>query len=386
MIKYCFISTISLTIDCFMIKLASYMVQTGDFDVTIICNEDSEFAERIPSSIKYLPVKMERGISLSSFHSIRCLNKIFKRENFDIIQYATPNASLYSAIAGKYSGINIRVYSQWGLVYLGYNGVKKMILKAAEWITCRYSTVIQPDSPEHRKLCIEEKLYSDNKSSVIWNGSACGIDLSKFDIEKKSFWRNEIRTEFSIPQDAFVVGFSGRITRDKGINELLEVAKRITMSLPNFKFLIVGPEEGTETLKPELYQWAKQSNTVIFTGRVFDIEKYYAAMDINVLPSYREGFPTAPIEAQAMEVPVIVTNVPGPLDAIIEGETGYVIEARNSDSLETVLLSLYYNKKKCMEMGRAGRNYVVNNFEQYAFFEKVVNNRKSLYLEGRSKR
>ena len=191
--KICYITTVSTTIKSFIIDSAKYMHKKGKYDITFMCNPDDKFEVELPEYIHFIPVKMKRGIGFDGLNVIMQLYKIFKKEKFDLIQYSTPNASLYSSIAGKLAKIKVRLYCQWGIRYVGFTGVKREIFKILEKITCKNSTWIEPDSFGNLKFSYKEKLYTDKKSSVIWNGSAGGVNLEKFDITKKEIWRKEIQ-------------------------------------------------------------------------------------------------------------------------------------------------------------------------------------------------
>ena len=228
--KVCFITTISGTITSFILDFAKYMYEKDDYDITFICNKDEKFAEDLPTYIHYIPVEMERGISFRGIFACAEMWKIFRKNKFDLIQYSTPNASLYAAVAGWCARIPVRLYCQWGLAYVGFSGVKRKIFKCEEKLVCKLSTWIEPDSRGNLSFCHEEKLYPEKKGSVVHKGSASGVSLEKFDISKKKLYRSEIREQYKIPEKAFVYGFVGRITGDKGINELLAATKNILKS------------------------------------------------------------------------------------------------------------------------------------------------------------
>ena len=212
--KICFITTIPLTIEAFVLKTAEYIHNNTDWDISVICNYDARFANLLPDYIHFIPVKMERGINLSGVKSMLELKKIFKREKFDLIQFSTPNASLYASISGWMTKIPVRLYCQWGMVFVGFKGIKRKIFKAIEKLVCRLATHIQPDSKSNLEFSVSEGLYPREKGTVIWNGSACGIDLVKFDCSKKENYRTTIRNELDIKSEDFLFGFVGRINRD----------------------------------------------------------------------------------------------------------------------------------------------------------------------------
>lgn len=379
--KICFVTTVGLTLRVFVLKTAEYIHENTDWDISFICSYEEELAKGLPEYIHYYPVQMERGISLAGIKAMFEMWKIFKREKFDLIQYSTPNASLYAALAGAFAGVPARLYCQWGMAFVGFRGIKRKIFKAVEKMVCTLSTWVEPDSKSNLTFSHEQKLYPKDKGSVIWNGSACGVNLDKFDIEKKEEFCKAIRVKHNIPEDAFVFGFVGRITRDKGVNELLESFKEICKDNEKSFLVMVGPNEADATINEELYQWAQSNPKVIFTGYTNVVEQYLAAMNCYILPSYREGFGMGVVEAEAMGVPVIVTNIPGPIDAMINGETGIIVKKADAVELKQAMQKLTEDEALCVQYGKVGREHVVTHFEQKKLFEKIVEDRKRILGE-----
>ena len=379
--KICFITTIPLTLKSFVINTAIYLHQNTDWDISFICSYDADFARDLPDYIHYFPVTMKRGISFSGIKSIIEMFKIFKRENFDLIQYSTPNASLYAAISGKVAGVPVRLYCQWGMAFIGFHGLKRKIFEIEEKFVCSLSTWIEPDSSSNLTFAHEIGLYPKHKGAVIWNGSACGVDLKKFNIAYKERYRIAIRSRLNIPLNAFVFGFVGRITRDKGINELLEAFRRISSRNCYIYLLMVGPNETGENVNSELYQWSKNSSQIRYIGYTSVVEQYLAAMDTYILPSYREGFGMSVIEAEAMGVPVIVTDIPGPIDAMKDQKTGIIVKKADIDSLENAMDVLYVNPEKTKKMGQNGYIFAMTEFNQEQLFQYILEDRKRLLEE-----
>lgn len=375
--KICFCTTIPLTIRAFILKTAEYLHRHTDWDISFICSYDEAFAESLPDYLHYYPVDMKRGISFDGVKVIRQMEEIFKRERFDLVQYSTPNASLYASIAAKKAKIPVRLYCQWGMVFTGFSGTKRKLFKKEEKIVCKNSTWIEPDSKSNLEFARSEGLYTADKSSVVWNGSACGIDLDKFDIKQKEQFRRFIREKYNIPDDAFVYIFVGRVKRDKGINELLEAYRKSSEKRPSYLF-VLGRNEIEEGVDKALYDWSCSQENIIYTGEVSDVEKYLSASDCYILPSYREGFGMSVIEAQAMGVPVIITDIPGPVDGIKKDETGLIVPKQNADALADAMEKLYDDNELRERFGKAGHEHVKNNFDQQKFFERLVEDRKRL--------
>lgn len=377
--KICFITTVPTTLQAFVLGTAKYIHENTDWDITFICDCDEEFAKSLPDYIHYIPVPMKRGVSVAGIKAMLQMKKIFQKEKFDLIQYSTPNASLYASIAGKLAKVPVRLYCQWGMVFVGFQGIKRWIFKQEEKFVCKLSTWIEPDSKSNLEFAHLEGLYPENKGSVIWNGSASGVSLEKFDISKKQEYRQKIRSEYNIPDDAFVYGFVGRITRDKGINELLQAYKSIMNE--NSYLLMVGNEELDENMDMELFNWSKNNSQVIYTGATNVVEQFLSAMDVYILPSYREGFGSGVIEAEAMGVPVIVSNIPGPTDAMIKDETGLVVKKADVDTLKSAMLEIRNNENMRECMAEKAYIFARDNFEQKKLYSYILDDRKKLLGE-----
>lgn len=381
--KICYVTTIAPTLQTFVLPTAEYLHKNGDYDITLICDHNENFKNMIPDYMKYRPVNMERGIDLTFIRIIYHLYKIFKEEQFDIVQYSTPNASLYTAIAAFLARINVRLYAQWGIYYVGSSGLKRKIFKVIEKIVCSLSTAIQPDSYGNLEFSLSEGLYPQSKGSVIWNGSACGIDLERFDIQNKAQWRQEVFNELDLPTDSIIVGFVGRINRDKGIYELLQAMQQVISNNQKVVLLLIGDFEEKALEGTELYQWSVDCTNVFYCGRKMDIEKYYASMDIFVLPSYREGFGMVVIEAQALGVPTIVTNIPGPTDAMVESKTGLTIPVKNTEKLIEAVKRLIEDKEFRDYLSNNSIDFVKEKFEANEFRRQVLNNRNKLIQKSK---
>ena len=381
--KICFITTVSVTLDAFILDTAMYLHEKGDFDITFICSPDEEFAKKLPSYIKYKPISMNRGVHLSDLKSIFTMIKFFREEKFDLIQYSTPNASFYASIAAKICNVPVRLYCQWGILYVAFSGFKRILFKIIEKITCNLSTWIEPDSNGNLRFSHKEGLYTSDKSSVIGLGSASGVDLTKFDISLKSIWKHQVLKEQNIDSKMFIIGFIGRISRDKGINELLAVFKQIESEHQDVLLLIIGGEEGIDSLDQELLDWSRSNVNIIYLGHTKNVEKYLSVMNVFVLPSHREGFGSVIIEAEAMQVPVIVTNIPGPTDAMINEYTGLIVPKGDLLSLKAAIEYFIQNKHIAVKMGENGRGFVEENFSSDAVFQLILEDRQRLLEEKR---
>ena len=378
MYKICFVTTISLTLKSFVLELAKAMHETGDFEIHFVCDYDAEFKKLLPEYIHYQPISMKRGMSLDGIKAIREMKRYFKKEKFDLVQYSTPNAASYASIAARLAKIPCRLYCQWGIAYVGFRGIKRSILKLIERMVCKFSTKVEPDSFGNLRFSHEEKLYNADKSCVIWNGSASGVNLHKFDISHKHKWNQEIRNKYAIPEDAVVYTFIGRITKDKGINELFAAAKSLISEKKDVYLLLVGNMERSESVDSGLYRWTQEESRVIYCGYTNEVEKYLAASDVYLLPSYREGFGSAVVEAEAMGVAVIVSDIPGPTDAMISGKTGILTPKADAKALYDNMLYMYNNPTLRNEYGANGEVFARTSFEQRELFKRIIADRRGI--------
>lgn len=376
--KICFVTTLYMTYKCFLKQLSQFLYESGEYDISLICNSENGIIKDLPSFVHYYPVEMKRGVSLSAFSAIKKIEKILENEKFDIVQYSTPNAAFYTSIAAKKKKVPVRLYCQWGIRYMGFEGWKRSLFKYLEKKTCDNSTFIEVESHNIRDFSIEEELYTEDRSCVIWNGSASGVDLEKFDVSKKECWRKQIRNQYILNNEAVVFVFAGRLTVDKGVNELLTAFLNIEKKYSQVKLFIMGGMDNNGSLDVKLMKEAQSSNNIIFTGNVDDVEKYYAASDIFVAPSYREGFGLVVIEAEAMALPAIVSNVPGQIDAIRPNETGLACTVKSSDALQKAMEKLLNDSDLRTELGNTAAKFVKDNYEQKKLFEYLKRHRDML--------
>lgn len=382
--KICFVVTVALAAKNFLQWSFEDMHNAG-YDISLICDMDEEYIKSLPKFVHTYPMAMERGVDVRGMQrAIKQMTEIFKREKFDIVQYSTPNASLYASIAAKKAKIPVRLYCQWGMVYLGFSGIKKSIFKFIEKYTCKNSTDVQPDSKGNLDFCRENGFYSEKKSRIVWNGCANGLNVSKFDLSKKDEYREEIRKKYGFSDSDIVLGFLGRIGRDKGFNELMLAFKQLKEKYPFVKLLYVGYNEKPDTVDQDLLRYFDDCEDIISTnGWVDDPQRYLSAMDIFMFPSYREGFGNVVIEAEAMAVPVVVSDIPGPQNGMVDGVTGFKVPAREVLPLVEKTSVLIEDDALREQFGKAGAKFVVDNFDSRVLIKKIIENRDWLIKRSR---
>lgn len=377
--KICFVTTLAGTME-FVLDLTFYLVEKDNYDVTFISDTSEELLQYTNEHIHYIPVPMKRGLSLSGPRAIWKLYKIFKREQFDIVQYSTKNAGTYASVASWMAGVPCRLYCQWGMMFASLKGFKRALLKLDELIICGCSTVVEVESNSVRNKAIECGIYKPEKASVIWNGSACGVKLENYDLSKRQEWRDSVRSKYGIPEDAVVFGWCGRITRDKGHNELFAAFRELNRTNKSARLLLVGRYDNVSSIDKELFDWAQSCPEVIFTGKVpmDKVSEMYSAMDVFCSLSYREGFGLVVVEAAAMELPGIVTDSLGQIDTHENWVTGITVPAKAVSPVVDAMNYYISNPVKRHEMGKEARKQVERKYEQKELLRQLAAHRNEL--------
>lgn len=353
--KICICTTVSITMKTFVVETAKYLHENCGYDITLICNEDEKFEKSLPEYLHFIPVHMARGIDLSALKSIKQFMQIFKEQKFDMVQYSTPNAACYASIAAKRAKVPVRLYCQWGIRYVGMSGISRKIFKAIEKMVCRNSTDIRAVSPMNKAFAVSEGLYPEEKAVVVGKGGTIGVDMKRYDISKKAGHRSAIRKQYGISNEAFVYGFAGRVSADKGCTELLKAFRKITESEPDAKLLIVGPMEDNCGVPTEILEWARKADQVVMTGMVdgSKMNEYYSAMDVLVHPTYREGFGMVLQEAGALGIAMITTKIPGASEVMEAGVSCLLIEPKDVSELESAMKKLITDREYSKKIGQA---------------------------------
>lgn len=388
MIRLCIMSTIPQTIISFWGDQLKYLQENG-FDVSVITSSGTsaqDYGPRIPESIRVFTVKMSRTIDpIDDCRAFNNILRIIKRERFDIVQYVTPKAAFLGSLASWFARVPVRLYLMWGLYYVTQKGFKRAIFKTVERIICFCSTTIAPDSRGNLKLAVEEGLGRVDKFSVVGNGSANGVDTGKFDADKRSEYGRQTRSKLGIPGTGTVFGCIAAIVGDKGINELVEAFNDISQSHPEVYLLYVGQTTEKDPVKSSTLETMKSNRQIFQVGWQTEPERYLAAMDIFVLPTYREGLGVVNIQASAMGLPVISTTVPGPQEAIVDGQTGILVPPRQVAPLVKAMRELMDRPQYAKELGEAGRKRVHEQYEQKRVWDSILSHRRTLVAESRNK-
>ena len=358
----------------FIIPAMEYFVDKG-YDVTLVCTMSEDFIKKNSGKFHCVNIPMKRGIAIGDMLRLPwTFWKLFRKEKFDYVQYATTNASFYACIPAKLCGIKTRVYCQWGLLYVGYTGIKRRIFKWVEKFLCSSATHITVASKKNLDYAVEEGLMSASKASVIGDGGTVGVDLAVFDVEKREDFKAQVLEEYLELKGCLVFGYVGRIETDKGIGELLEAFE----SLNNDKYalLMIGRfDELRNDINPDLIERAKASGKVIFHGFTKDVPKYMSAMDILVHPTYREGFSMVIQQGMAMGCAIITTDVPGPSEVIEHGKSGLLVPDHSSADLALAMSRLAEDAEMRNAFVAAGLERVRKLFNRQRMLELTYQDR-----------
>lgn len=335
--------------------------------------EDMKFSNR--NNVKYHQISIIRKISpIADLFSIKELVCLIRKEQFDIVVGHTPKGAMVAMIAAKLAGIKTRVYYRHGLIYTTAEGVKRKILKFVEQLTAACATNIINVSPSLSKLAVKDHLNSDKKQTVIGTGTCGGIDtVNTFNPDLISnSEKTNLRSSLGINENDFVVGFCGRICKEKGIRELIDGFNLLNKKYPSSKLLLVGPYDTRDILSEEYKSKMETNPNIISTGQIekSNLPLYYSVMDVFVFPSYREGFGMCVIEASAMEVPILVSKSHGCVDSIVEGQTGEYINI-SSEGVAKGLVNMM-DKDKRQEYGKNGRKWVEECFDWTIMWPQIL--------------
>jgi glycosyltransferase involved in cell wall biosynthesis len=319
-------------------------------------------------------ISMPRRISpASDVKSLASLVVMLRRLRPAIVHAHTPKGGLLGTIAATIARVPVRIYHMRGLPLVTAHGAQRAVLTATERTSCALASRVIAVSPSLRDVAVAEHLCAPEKITVLAGGSGNGVDCDRFDPSRvgRKVGRG-LRARLGIPVDALVIGFVGRLVRDKGIVELADAFRAVKELHPGAHLLIAGPFEERDPVPPETRRAIEDDPRVHLLGYVEETAPLYAAIDVLALPTYREGFPNVPLEAAAMQVPVVATSVPGCVDAVVDNETGLLVPPRDATALARALHTYLADPELREAHGRAGRARVETSFRRERIWEALV--------------
>ncbi|SDL48379.1 glycosyltransferase family 4 protein [Tessaracoccus oleiagri] len=360
------VATAGISAEQFSLGFAKHLANRGHRVYVIADGVDVLTQEHGTDRLHFISVAMSREPKLfRDFLSLLRMTIVLRRLRPDLVAYGTPKASLIAAISAFVLRVPIRVYQIWGLRLQTVHGLRRGVLAAMERITSRCSTRIVANSHSLAEVYGLMKLASGTPVDVLGRGSSHGVDLERFDRASPCTpMDSETRTFLQDTNDQFTVGYVGRLHPDKGLDTLAAATQICAANGLNLRVLLVGRDEGFE----DTFKKMRQRVPVWRTGEVKDTRPYYAAMDVLVLASKREGFPNVVLEAAAMQVPAVVSDATGTVDSVVHGETGIVVPVDDSRALAEALMHLADGAGLRHAMGHAARRHVETHFAQGLVF------------------
>ena len=366
--------TVSMSVDFFS-PMVKDLQQQG-YEVVSVSSPGPELDNLRALGVKVLEVPMERHISLSKdLKSLLQLIKVFRKERPYMVHSMTPKAGLLCMVAAWLTRVPRRIHTFTGLVWPTAAGLSRKVLMLTDWLTCACATHVIPEGEGVRHDL--QQHITRKPMKVLGYGNVRGVDMQRFSRRAEVMaMADEIRKD-----GVFTFLFVGRIVGDKGMNELMQAFQRLQAECPNVRLLLVGRfEENLDPLKGETMEVIKSNPGIEHVGPKHgdDLLAYYAASDCFVFPSYREGFPNTVMEAGAMDLPCIVTDINGSREIIEDGKNGVIIPSKDVDALYNAMKAMVTDREKTARYASQARQMIADRFEQsfvrkclYEFYEEV---------------
>jgi len=342
--------------------------QNSGFDVTVVCPEkrSGEWDVARPENVQIVELPMEREIApLRDLRSAWQLWRLLRSLRPTVTNVGTPKAGLLGGFAAWLARVPCRFYTLHGLRFETTSGLRRKLLTIVERLACHFAHRVVCVSHSVRRKAIALGLVDWEKAVVFGAGSCNGVDIARYEpTPERNRKAAELGARFGIPANAPVALFVGRLTRDKGICELLQAFLQIETRFPRLRLLLVGSYEDGDPLPPEIRNQLESHERVILAGPVDDPAPYYALADVLILPSHREGLPTVVLEGQAAGKPVIGASATGIVDLLVDNETGLLFPIGDAPALAEAIGRLIEDKALAGKLALAGQEQVKRNFGQ----------------------
>ncbi len=330
------------------------------------------------NGFSYIETPVRRSLSIGDdLRSIRNVYRYIRQNRIGIVEGHTPKGGLIAMVAAWLARVPIRIYFRHGIVYETSHGLKRAILMNVDRLTSALATKVVCVSPSVMKRSLEDHLCPSWKMTILSKGTCNGIDtqgkLNPENIDAQKL--QTMREKWGLKPDDWVLGYTGRLVRDKGIIELVKAFKQLKAKEPRgtehpLKLLLVGMFEKRDALPADIHRMIVEDKDIVWTDfQNSDMEYFYSMMNVYVLPSYREGFPTGVLEAQSMGVPVVTTKSTGCIDAIVEGQTGLRTTIDADDVARQV--ARIHDEQLDKKWKTAARQWVVENFDEKIIWDEI---------------
>ncbi|WP_322971389.1 glycosyltransferase family 4 protein [Faecalibacter sp. LW9] len=376
------LTTVPLSLKVLLKGQHQFMSSKG-FEVIGVSSKGPELDEvKEAEGINVVSIEMSRKITpIADLKSLWQTYRFFKKEKPQIVHTHTPKAGIVGMLAAKLAGVPIRLHTVAGLPLMEATGTKRKILDGVEKLTYASATNVYPNSQGLYDFIIQNKYTSKEKLKVIGNGSSNGIDTFYFSKDKISIdVQEDLKKELNIILNDFVFIFVGRLVGDKGINELVSAFSKLTN--PNAKLLLVVPlETDLDPLHLETLQEIESNPRIISVGFQKDVRPYFAIANALVFPSYREGFPNVVMQAGAMGLPSIVSDINGCNEIIVEGQNGSIIPVKNTKAILEAMQKMMDDEFYYTTLKSNARPMIQSRYEQSVVWKALLEEYKFL-LEG----
>lgn len=373
------ITTVPLSLKVLLKGQLRFMASNG-FDVKGVSSEGEELKEvRENEGIVMKAINMSRKIT--PFQDLKSLWEMWnflRKEKPQIVHTHTPKAGIIGMLAARLAGVPHRLHTVAGLPLMEATGIKRKILNFVEKLTYSSATRVYPNSKGLYDFILQNNFTQSNKLKIIGNGSSNGINTTFFSPEQVTETeRVALREKLNIQPDDFVFVFVGRIVSDKGINELIKAFSELQTAdnneLTGIKLLLVGGlESDLDPLNPETLAEINQNKDIISVGFQQDVRPFFAISDALVFPSYREGFPNVVMQAGAMGLPSIVSDINGCNEIIVEGENGLIIPSKNVEKLKEKMLTLAKDENLYAKLKENSRRMIESRYEQSVVWNALL--------------
>lgn len=374
------ITTVPLSLEKLLEGQLNFMQE--HYKVTAI-SSDQKRLQRLGTAlgVDTFSVEMTREITPGKdMKAVWDLYRYFKKEKPLIVHTHTPKAGIAGMLAAKLAGVPIRLHTVAGLPFLETKGATRKILETVEKLTYSLATRVYPNSHKVCELLIENHFGPRSKFKVIGNGSSNGIDTAYFNPGRfPESARSEFRATWKIPAQDTVFVFVGRLVGDKGINELVEAFAQLNVKYPETSLLLVGPfEQELDPLREDTLKMIQEHPKIFETGYQDDVRPFLAASNVLTFPSYREGFPNVVMQAGAMGLPAIVTDINGCNEIVETGKNGVIIPVRSSEDLFQAMEKMVGNSAFRMELSANSRRMIESKYERHQLWESLLEEYKAL--------
>ena len=373
------ITTVPISFKVLLKGQLRFMASNG-FDVKGVSSEGEELKEvRENEGIVMEAINMSRKIT--PFQDLKSLWEMWnflRKEKPQIVHTHTPKAGIIGMLAARLAGVPHRLHTVAGLPLMEATGTKRKILNFVEKLTYSSATRVYPNSKGLYDFILQNNFTQSNKLKIIANGSSNGINTTFFNPAQVSeIEKVALREKLNIQPDDFVFVFVGRIVSDKGINELIKAFSELQTAenneLTGIKLLLVGGlESDLDPLNPETLAEINQNKDIISAGFQQDVRPFFAISDALAFPSYREGFPNVVMQAGAMGLPSIVSDINGCNEIIVEGENGLIIPSKNVEKLKEKMLTLARDKNLYVKLKENSRRMIENRYEQSVVWNALL--------------